>query len=841
MAENNFIDRSKAKPAMADSLEELYSCLTCQICNQLMKEPTTLTCSHSFCMKCISEQKAWTCVFPGCNMPVTVGGKRSYVGNPQLCSIVESLKNLQSAINSAPKSLWGNNNEYTEAMSQVISSPNATFALDENGLDGYDSDDSNGSRLVSFAKYEKAKDDDESDATTLGDHEPITPILKKRSQPGKSLHLSIGNEHGPHKKKKLSTLDEEGEDSDTTTLDGDEIDNQNNMFSPMMPNGTQQSNEEDTSFSENQKPRSMTSPAIQNDDNEESSIATQPIEFQENKQNEKEILTDQKEVDVGESQEEVFYSENHTPTTILNKSCALPDMSFRLSPIAKDSNSQSQSQNMLNTPFKIGEKLKSAAEETDDSFYAGTTNEISPQRSLTSLPAPKQSSSSPNEGDKSIGANNREAKLTRKPTLERVEEESSEDGEEIVPDDTFDDEENAGKTSPEVSAESLNTKVEIENGQSKEDDKKKPLNASTIDYGQTKDQMEGKEVVERNVDIEGQKLISRAPIPLVFFISYAKSLTASDQRTFKKVLKDQRLALLQVDVGESSDLEFSLNFDSDDHCESFLEQLYTPDENNMMPFQYSYSICTYSEYQMYEGFMVSRSFRYILSVACGLSIVDMSFLRKASSSSFGASKYLYAPNTMKEQEETSSGRRKRSRGKESSEAPEVFHIIGDSDSIELMAPQRSRSEALQRCQNLGSGNHHYNNGLLEEFEIRLFGKFDDIPDYIRAQEGGKKRKPSRASEKNSNLSEKPDNAYTLGRVKFLLEICGATVQHCKDGVVQDFNGDKKKVVLTRKKLNAKQINKVKEQLGKNEDVSFVPLKWLEDSIAEFNVKDLDNY
>ena len=840
MAENYFIDRSKAQPAMADSLEELYSCLTCQICNQLMKEPATLTCSHSFCIKCISEQKAWTCVFPGCNMPVTVGGKSSYVGNPQLCSMVESLEKLQSAINSAPKKWWGNYNEYAEAMSQHVGDQNATFALDENGIDSYDSDDLNDSRVVSFARYENLKDDDESDATTLGDDKPITPILKKRSKPEKTLHHSNGNDHGPHKKKKLSTLDEEEEDSDTTTLDGDEIDNQNNMFSPMMPNGTQQS-QEDSSYLVNKKPRPVTSPAIQKDDNEESSIATQPIELQENKQNEKEILTDQKEVDVGESQEEVFYSENHTPTAILNKSCALPDMSFRLSPIAKDSNSQSQSQNMLNTPFKIGEKLKSAAEETDDSFYAGTTNEISPQRSLMSLPDPKQNSSSPNESDKSKESNNnanhREAKLTRKPTLERVEEESSKEGQELVPDDTFDDEENPGKTPPEVSAASLKTSVEIVNGQSKEGDKKKSLNTSTIGQGQIED----KESVERNADIEGQKLISRAPIPLVFFISYAKSLTASDQRTLKKVLKDQRLSLLQVDVGESSDIEFSFNFDSDDHCESFLEQLYTPDENNMMPFQYSYSICTYSEYQMFEGFMVSRSFRYILSVACGLSIVDMSFLRKASSSSFGASKYLYAPNTMEEQQEASSGRRKRSRGKESSEAPEVFHIIGDSDSIELMAPQRSRSEALQRCQNLGSGNYYYNNGLLEEFEIRLFGKFDDIPDYIRAQEGGKKRKPSRTSEKNSNLSEKPDNAYTLGRVKFLLELCGATVQHCKDGVVQDFNGDKKKVVLTRKKLNSKQMNKVKEQLGKNEDVSFVPLKWLEDSIAEFNVKDLDNY
>ena len=836
MAEN-FIDRTKAKPAMADSLEELYSSLTCQICNQLMKEPTTLTCSHSFCMKCISEQKAWTCVFPGCNLPVTIGGKKSYVVNPQLSSIVESLKNLQSVINSAPKKWWGNNNEYTEAMSQ-------TFALDETGVDDYDSDDSNDLKLVSFAKYEKKKSDDDSDATTIGDNEPITPILKKRSKPGKTLHLSDGNDHGPHKKKKLSTLDEEEEDSDTTTLDGNEIDNQNNIFSPMIPNGMQ-SYEEDNSDSENKKPRSVTSPAIQKDDNEESSIATQPIELQENRQNEKEILTDQKEIDVGEIQEEVLYTENHTPTAILNKSCALPDMSFRLSPIAKDGNSQSQSQNVLNTPFEIDEKPKSAAEETDDSFYVGTTNEISPQRSLMSLPGPKQNISSSNETDKSIvsnnNANNREAKLTRKPTLERVEEESSEEGQEIVPDDTFDDEENPGKTPPEMSPASLKTRAEIENGESKEGEKKKPLNASTIDHALTKDQINGKELTERNADVEGQRLISRAPIPLVFFISYAKSLTASDQRTFKKVLKDQRLASLQVDVGERSDLEFSFNFDSDDHCDSYLKQLYTPDQNNMMPFQYSYSICTYSEFQMYDGFMVSRSFRYILSVACGLSIVDMSFLRKASSSSFVASKYLYAPNTMDEQEETSSGRRKRSRGKESSESPEVFHIIGDSDSIELNAPQRSRSEALQRCQHLESGNYHYNNGLLEGFEIRLFGKFDDIPDYIRAQEGDKKRKPSRTSEKNGNLSEKSDNVYTFGRVKFLLEICGATVQHCKDGIVQDFNGDKKKVVLTRKKLNLKQMNKVKEQLGKNEDVSFVPLKWLEDSIAEFNVKDLDNY
>ena len=96
---------------LEDSFKELRDSLQCGICSSLLSNPSTLSCTHSFCNECIVEynKNNWTC--PRCNVPM---GTAPIKPNPQLQSIVSSynviMKSIHDAINEGHGSCNGDSN-----------------------------------------------------------------------------------------------------------------------------------------------------------------------------------------------------------------------------------------------------------------------------------------------------------------------------------------------------------------------------------------------------------------------------------------------------------------------------------------------------------------------------------------------------------------------------------------------------------------------------------------------------------------------------------------------------------------------------------------------------------
>lgn len=787
----SYIDRTRATTSMANSLDELHSGLTCLICNELMMNPTTLSCSHSFCLACISNQKAWTCVFPGCSVPVTVRGQKSYRVNPQLSSVVASLDVIRRTINSAmPK--WWLSSSYNEAMSQHFGSPNRTFAYGNN----VESDDEDSTRVVSFdLKPQEGKAAEDSDATTLnGDNDEcfLSPILKRRKRRGETQTEEL----------KSVLVDVGKTSSKPSPQHGDIL---------------------SIVAQEKQAP-------IEPDD--ASSVATQPYEV--SKASTKIANGTELDIDNEENEshndEEGMFSDNHTPTD-LNKSCSLPDISFHVSPIAINS----QSQHISPRVDRIG-GLKDITEEVDESDFDGTTEEIDSESQnhkavcsdgekakffpvdTTEEPANANTQQSPKTSPKHCQPNSIDTDVC-----------SHAEKAEFAPVDTTEEPAKANKEqSPKTSLKQCQPNA---------------IDSRVIEVG------------AKEADLKSPVKKRNEPIPQVFLISSGSSLSASDQRTIRKLLKNDRLQMLQP-ANQKAELDFAFNFESEEEADSFIQSMYTKDSSMHFPIEYSYALCSNAEYQTCEGYIMPRSFRYILAVACGLNIIDFSYLRNAPSASFGihdSRKFLYAPGSMKNDDmptTSSSGRRQRSRGKDEIESEAVYQVAGDVDSTELMGPQRSRTVLLQRLCNLDDNNYWYSNGLLDTSTVFLFGNFDEPPVPAKDNTVGQKRKRSRSKNDDANLLlDAPDGKYTKGRIEILLRLCGAKV-HTLSATSKgsDIKNLDRVIVLTRNKTKSNVVKSIKNLLkdsGFTDDtISKTPIvscKWLEDSIAEFKVKNTEGY
>ena len=726
----SFIDRTKATVSMADSLEDFHSGLVCLICNKLMRAPATLSCSHSFCLDCISNQKAWTCVFPGCNVPVTVRGNKSYITNPQLSSVIASLELIQKTINAA-KPKWWISSSY-EAMSQNFGSPNRTFTFDN------ESDHGDDTKVVSFDfKPQEGKNAEDSDATTLNGNDEdegsvLSPILKRRKKRGAA----------------------QPEDIEKPVADAAKADSK-----PSPRPANNQIDNEQSNVAEDKQP--MPQPS-----DDASSVATQPYEVSKersthihDKETNHDDINELKEC--SSHDEEGLFSDNHTPTD-LNKSCSLPEISFHVSPISMGT-SQSQHQ----TPLDRIRKLKDITEEVD-SDIDGTTEEIQTQ----------------SPGSKAVCRNVRKALVS-----------SVDNNEELI-----------------------SKHGQLKDNPAADDSEQHVLKACQEQLHLTSKDSSATSSTEST----GRQSIMKAKkqtIPQVFLLSLASSLSSSDQRIIRKLLKNERLQMFQP-LRHVAELDFMFNFDLEEDVDSFMQSLYTKDSATHFPVEYSYAVCSNAEYQTCEGYIMPRCFRYILAVACGLNIIDFSYLRKAPSSSFGSHdsrKYLYAPGTMKEDDAllaASSGRRKRSRGKEENESETVYQVAGDVASVELMGPQRSRIALLQRLCSLNDCNYWYTNGLLESYTVFLYGDFDQ-PSTVPSKEiaSGQKRKRKRSVNDNSNpLLEAPDDKYTKGRIELLLRLCGAKVcilSSASKG--QEIQNPNRVIVITRSKASTKEtkcINKL---------------------------------
>lgn len=70
-------------------LTDIGKCLTCSICFDIFTDPVTLTCGHSYCMKCLEDclrGKAKTKDCPSCRGKIRPGFKLHK--NFTLCNIV---------------------------------------------------------------------------------------------------------------------------------------------------------------------------------------------------------------------------------------------------------------------------------------------------------------------------------------------------------------------------------------------------------------------------------------------------------------------------------------------------------------------------------------------------------------------------------------------------------------------------------------------------------------------------------------------------------------------------------------------------------------------------------
>lgn len=577
----------------------------------------------------------------------------------------------------------------------------------------------------------------------------------------------------------------------------------------------------------------------------------------------------------------------------MNISCAIPEESFRLSPIAMAAeNSQESRRRNIEVGF-----LKNISEEVemelDMSGMGGTTEEVMDV--------------SPMLQPKSGPRNNSRDEDACKIQIEEVHPNSKKKGEisdgkdngveEIV---------TSATTTITTTTKAINTPLREQKASSRNRlssstklDLNLNLNASkpkpTILTSQqitTAVEAEKQDAVATSISLKsGPDLVSverQPPIPRVFLISPSQSLVTSDQRTLRKLTKNDRFAILRPGSQRDSkyaDLDFNFNFDSEEDAKSYMRALFAMDSTSHYPVEYSYAICSNAEYQTFEGYIMPRNFRYILAVASGLSIIDFSYLRKATSASFGihdSRKYLYAPGTMKVEDISSGGggvgagarnvnRRKRSRARGTEEKEETYKIAGDVESMELMGPLRSREAMIKRlkssenvCEFELSDNtmkvERTNNGLLEDFEVLLHGEFDAEPASTGPADNDSRKSQKRKGgsrpkgDKSKNIvQDASDDVYSKGRVSLLLRLCGATVidltsyKNLSTGTCTNSNSSKKVVILTRCKADKKtqkQFCSILKSngvpIGKSKEISSVCCKWLLDSIAEFKVKPIDN-
>lgn len=660
-------------------------------------------------------------------MPVTLRGKKSYIVNPQLSSVLSSLQVIQKTINSARPEWWKCSSYSQTMMSQHFA--------------GGSPDVPSNSYATGAAREESSCDEEDKDK-------------------GVSFNFERNVE-------KYSDKDEDDEDSDATTL-GDEKD-ADSFLTPILKRRKRNDTHRTAQFVEQNMDKNGKSGECQQKSGKDSTLGS----------------------DVNPASGNVLGS--HTPQSDnLNKSCLLPDVSFHASPIAKESSQvESQSQLLCQSPFmkKTMDGLKEGVAESS-SLMDGTTEEY--------------------DNDKNDAESDRYENTSKKLT-------SAEDVQNDIP-----------RGSYEADSK-LNAQERIKN------------NGNTSSVPQQTVQM-------------------KPAIPKVFLLSPSSSLTSADQRILRKLIKKERLKILHPHSSRdvNNGLEFCFDFDSDHHhVDCFLQSLYTKDDTLHYPVEYSYAICSNAEYQMFEGYIMPRSFQYILAVACGLSIIDFSYLRQAANrASFGihnSQKYLYAPGTFKEEyvaEDISShSRRKRSRGNDCDEREVNYQIAGDIDSLEIMGPQRSREVMLQRLRNLDHKDFSYNNGLLDGYHVILYGDFDD-PVSLRSfggyqkEENGAGRKGIKQTKKNA-ATVATDNCYTKGRVRMLLQLCGAKV--CDEAMNNvQISTQSKVVILTRCGAKVTDCLKCILDAGYHpkepiESAPIVGLRWLQDTIAEFKIKHIHDY
>ena len=362
--------------------------------------------------------------------------------------------------------------------------------------------------------------------------------------------------------------------------------------------------------------------------------------------------------------------------------------------------------------------------------------------------------------------------------------------------------------------------------------------------------------------------------PRVFFLSHSSALSAAHVRTVRKCIKSNKLSPIghgadHASGTDNSDLDIPYDFETPNGIASFISVLKaTKDSGGTV-----YGVSTNSEYQYTDGYIVPRSFRYLLGVAAGLPMVDIDFLtNNANANGRGPMGRYLLPAGAGTTDSTDGGgpddggRSKRARRGPSDNVDPFrdpqsgcpYVVCGDTDAKEIGAPQQSIASKQ---------------GLFDGYTILLFGDFDHIAP-ATSKAGGRKRRGA-ASSAASKVDD--SNLYSQGRVSVLLQLSGATVAGLKDvveaseaktsssstavpstiqnvmAVIQSASGRRTNdniVVLVKCKATAKDYKQANRYLKDHKDSlglvdsSKVPVHsadWALDSISDFSLRKWDEY
>ena len=318
---------------------------------------------------------------------------------------------------------------------------------------------------------------------------------------------------------------------------------------------------------------------------------------------------------------------------------------------------------------------------------------------------------------------------------------------------------------------------------------------------------------------------------------------------------------------DNSDLDIPYDFETPNGIASFISVLKaTKDAGKTI-----YGVSTDSEYQYTDGYIVPRSFRYLLGVAAGLPMVDINFLtNNANANGRGPMGRYLLPAGGGTTDGTGGeglsdgGRSKRARRGPSDNVDPFrdpqsgcpYDVCGDTDAKEIGAPQRSIASKQ---------------GLFDGHAILFFGNFDHIAP-ATSKAGGRKRRGSASSGVNDS------NLYSQGRLSLLLQLCGATVAGLKEvveaseakassssstsvpsnirdvmAVLQSASGRRTNdniVVLVKCKATAKDYKQANRYLKDHKDslglvdsskVPVLSADWALDSISDFSLRKCEEY
>ncbi|KAL7443630.1 hypothetical protein ACHAXM_009069 [Skeletonema potamos] len=257
--------------------------------------------------------------------------------------------------------------------------------------------------------------------------------------------------------------------------------------------------------------------------------------------------------------------------------------------------------------------------------------------------------------------------------------------------------------------------------------------------------------------------VSFQPLPKVMLLKPSLALKNTESRSIRKCIKDDMISMLKMprdDVMEDDNLDTGFDFDTEGGREHFLSLLSSKkdDDSTAVPLSH-YALSTEREYAFEEGVVVPRSFQFYLAVACGLSIVDISFLdshsKKKRLGIMNHQRYLIPSidvNSITQEEKAT-------------------HVIGASNH-NWFAPQKARSAAIERHSlwTKDEGIHASSDtllpgtDLLQNYSVVLVGDFDQPS--VSKRVAKKKVKSTEATS---------DGSRTRGNISILLQLCGAKI------------------------------------------------------------------